>query len=45
MPLKPGKENVGSNIKELKSAGYPQKQALAIALNSVMKKRKAKKKK
>lgn len=32
MPLKPGKQNIGSNIKELESSGKPYKQALAIAL-------------
>lgn len=34
MPLKTGKSNkvVGTNIKELKKSGYPQKQAVAIAL-------------
>jgi hypothetical protein len=35
MPLKPGKSNktVSKNIRELKAAGRPQKQAVAIALN------------
>ena len=34
MPLKPGKEAVGSNISELMHTGkYPQKQAVAIAMN------------
>jgi len=34
MPLKPGKSNkvVGQNIRELKKAGKPQDQAVAIAL-------------
>ena len=30
MPLKPGK--VSENIRELRSSGYPQRQAVAIAL-------------
>lgn len=35
MPLKKGKSSkiVSANIKELESAGYPHKQAVAIALN------------
>ena len=35
MPLKSGKSNnaVSSNIKKLKTEGYPQKQAVAIALS------------
>lgn len=43
MPLKKGKSNVGSNIKELMKAGKPQKQAVAIAM-SVAKMGKKKKK-
>lgn len=40
MPLKKGKskETISKNIKELKSTGkYPQKQAVAIAINSARK--------
>lgn len=35
MPLKEGSgsETIGANIKELKSSGHPQEQAVAIALN------------
>lgn len=32
MPLRPGKKNVGYNIKELESSGRPKNQAIAIAL-------------
>jgi hypothetical protein len=46
MPLKSGKSNktVSSNIRELKSSGYPQKQSVAIALNKAGKSNKGKKK-
>ncbi len=33
MPLKSGKKNIGSNIKELESSGRKPKQAIAIALD------------
>lgn len=33
MPLKTGKKNIGKNLTKLKEEGYPQKQALAIALD------------
>lgn len=33
MPLKSGKSQVGANIRELRSSGYPQRQAVAIALD------------
>ena len=33
MPLKCGKDNIGKNIKELRHAGYPQRQAIAIAMS------------
>lgn len=31
MPLKKGKENFKSNLKEMIHAGHPQKQSLAVA--------------
>jgi Family of unknown function (DUF6496) len=33
MPLKPGKKNIGRNIKTEEEHGKPKKQAIAIALN------------
>ena len=33
MPLLPGKENIGSNIKEMEKAGHPHNQAVAAALH------------
>lgn len=45
MPLKKGSSNavVSANIKSLKAEGYPQAQAVAIAMRKAEKKRKAKK--
>jgi hypothetical protein len=34
MPLLPGKKNIGRNIQTEVAAGKPQKQAVAIALNT-----------
>lgn len=44
MPLKKGKSKkvVSENISELRHAGYPQKQAIAIAMDKAGKKRKGK---
>jgi len=33
MPLKPGKKNIGINIKEMEASGHPRAQAIAAALN------------
>jgi hypothetical protein len=47
MPLKKGKSDkvVSSNIKKLMDEGYPQKQAIAISLESAGKSKKPSKKK
>lgn len=38
MPLKPGKKNIGSNIRKLRKEGYGQSQSVAIAMNKAKKK-------
>lgn len=40
MPLKPGKENIGKNIKEMEKAGHPHDQSVAAALNKAAVKKK-----
>lgn len=46
MPLKKGKskKTVSSNISELRHSGYPQKQAIAIAMSTARKSKKKHKK-
>ncbi len=44
MPLKAGKKNIGSNIKEMEASGHPKDQAVAAALNKAYGTKKKKKK-
>ncbi len=37
MPLKPGKKNIGKNIKEMEGSGHSKKQSIAAALNEARK--------
>ena len=37
MPLKPGKKNIGSNIKEMEALGHSKKQSITAALNEAQK--------
>jgi hypothetical protein len=37
MPLKPGKKNIGSNIKEMEKSGHSKAQSIAAALNEARK--------
>jgi hypothetical protein len=40
MPMKPGKKNVGKNIKKMEKEGKPHDQAVAIALDVEKRKKK-----
>lgn len=44
MPLKKGKSQkiISSNIRKLRSEGFPEKQSIAIALNTAKKRKKRK---
>lgn len=37
MPLKPGKKNIGSNIKEMEATGHSRAQSIAASLNEARK--------
>jgi hypothetical protein len=37
MPLKPGKENIGKNIKEMERSGHSKAQSIAASLNEARK--------
>ena len=45
MPLAKGKQNIGHNIAKLEKEGYPNKQAIAIALDVARREKKQKDKK
>ncbi len=40
MPLKPGKKNIGANIKEMIEHGHPRDQAIAAAMDKARKSKK-----
>lgn len=37
MPLKPGKKNIGRNIKEMEASGHSKDQSIAASLNEARK--------
>ena len=37
MPLKPGKKNIGRNIKEMEASGHSKAQSVAASLNEARK--------
>jgi hypothetical protein len=44
MPLKPGKKNIGTNIKEMEKTGHSKAQSIAASLNEARKAGASKKK-
>jgi len=45
MPLKPGKRNIGRNIREMERHGYPRREAVAASLSEAYGEKPAKKRK